>query len=139
MATRKLGALFFDKFELLDIFGPLEMFGVLPREFDLITIGEHAGPVASAQGPKALIETSFDDAPKLDVLLVPGGIGTRSEVANARLLEFLRHAADEGFIRPEYWDLLIVEPGVDLLLERLPLHGEQLARTHPQRGTPRQG
>ena len=56
-----------------------------------------------------------------------------------RLLEFLRHAADEGFIRPEYWDLLIVEPGVDLLLERLPLHGAQLARSHPPRGTPRQG
>ena len=56
-----------------------------------------------------------------------------------RLLEFLRHAADEGFIRPEYWDLLIVEAGVDLLLERLPLHGTRLAHTHPPRGTPRQG
>jgi uncharacterized protein (TIGR00730 family) len=50
-----------------------------------------------------------------------------------RLLGFLRHAADEGFIRPEYWDLLIVEPGVDLLLERLPLHGVHLARAHPPR------
>ena len=56
-----------------------------------------------------------------------------------RLLDFLRHASDEGFIRPEYWDLLIVEPGVDLLIERLPLHGARLARTHPQRGSPRQG
>jgi uncharacterized protein (TIGR00730 family) len=49
------------------------------------------------------------------------------------LLRFLRHAADEGFIRPEYWDLLIVEPGVDLLLERLPLHGAHLAHAHPAR------
>jgi len=56
-----------------------------------------------------------------------------------RLLDFLRHAADEGFIRPEYWDLLIVEAGVELLLERLPLHGTRLAHTHPPRGTPQQG
>ena len=56
-----------------------------------------------------------------------------------RLLDFLRHAADEGFIRPEYWDLLIVEAGVDLLLERLPLHGTRLAHAHPPRGTPQQG
>jgi len=87
---RRLGALFFDKFELLDIFGPLEMFGVLPREFELMTVGEREGSVASAQGPKALVDVSFDRCPPLDVLLVPGGIGTRSEVANTRLLDFLK-------------------------------------------------
>lgn len=87
---RKLGALFFDRFELLDIFGPLEMFGVLPQQYELITVGEREGPVASAQGPRTLIETSFDRCPPLDVLLVPGGIGTRTEVGNSRLLDFLR-------------------------------------------------
>src|SRR5262245_40920381 len=89
MTRRKLGALFFDKFELLDIFGPLEMFGVLPAEFEIVTVGERTGPVASAQGPKAQIDVSFEDCPKLDVLLVPGGIGTRKEVENPRLLEFI--------------------------------------------------
>jgi len=33
---RRLGALFFDKFELLDIFGPLEMFGVLPDLYEIV-------------------------------------------------------------------------------------------------------
>ena len=37
---RKVGALFFDRFELLDVFGPLEMFGVVPDRFELITIGQ---------------------------------------------------------------------------------------------------
>jgi uncharacterized protein (TIGR00730 family) len=50
------------------------------------------------------------------------------------LLAFLRHAAQEGFIRPEYFDLLIVEPSVEILLERLPLHAYVIARTHPVHG-----
>lgn len=49
------------------------------------------------------------------------------------LLEFLKHAAGEGFIRPEHWDLLIVEHSAELLLERLDLHRSEMNRRHPQR------
>jgi uncharacterized protein (TIGR00730 family) len=48
-----------------------------------------------------------------------------------RMLEFLRHAAQEGFIRPEHWDLLIVEHTPELLLDRLELHAVQISRSHP--------
>jgi len=44
------------------------------------------------------------------------------------LLAFLRHSAAEGFIRPEHWDLLIVEQVPTLLLERLELHAPAIAR-----------
>jgi uncharacterized protein (TIGR00730 family) len=44
------------------------------------------------------------------------------------LLEFLRHAAREGFIRAQHWDLLIVESSPELLLERLRLHLPGVAR-----------
>lgn len=44
------------------------------------------------------------------------------------LLVFLQHGAAEGFIRPEHWDLLIVEQAPDLLLERLRLHKPAVAR-----------
>jgi uncharacterized protein (TIGR00730 family) len=50
-----------------------------------------------------------------------------------RLLDFLRHAASEGFIRPEHWDLIIVEHGVELLLDRLELHAAEMVRSHPRR------
>lgn len=43
------------------------------------------------------------------------------------LLSFLRHCAVEGFIRPEYWDLLVVEVTPELLLERLRLHAPAVA------------
>ena len=87
---RKVGALFFDRFELLDIFGPLEMFGVVPDRFELITIGQRAASIASAQGPSVMIERTFVDCGQLDVLLVPGGIGTRVEANNPALLQFIR-------------------------------------------------
>jgi hypothetical protein len=45
-----------------------------------------------------------------------------------RLLQFVRHGADEGFIRPEFWDLLIVEAAPALMIERLKLHAPQVAR-----------
>jgi uncharacterized protein (TIGR00730 family) len=47
------------------------------------------------------------------------------------LLQFLRHAAAEGFIRREHWDLIIVEPSAALLVERLQLHAERIRRSHP--------
>ena len=53
-----------------------------------------------------------------------------------RLLDFLRHAASEGFIRPEHWDLIIVEHGAELLLDRLELHAAEMARSHPRRLDP---
>jgi uncharacterized protein (TIGR00730 family) len=53
-----------------------------------------------------------------------------------RLLDFIRHAASEGFIRPEHWDLIIVEHGVELLLDRLELHAAEMARSHPRRIDP---
>ncbi len=53
-----------------------------------------------------------------------------------RLLDFLRHAASEGFIRPEHWDLIIVEHVVELLLDRLELHAAEVARSHPRRIDP---
>ncbi len=48
------------------------------------------------------------------------------------LLDFLRHAAGEGFIRPEHWDLLIVEHTPELLLDRLELHAAEMRKVHPR-------
>lgn len=57
----------------------------------------------------------------------------------APLMAFLRHASDEGFIRPQHWDLLIVESSVSLLLERLQLHANVVEQTHPATSSIHQG
>jgi transcriptional regulator GlxA family with amidase domain len=88
--TRRLGAVFFPGFELLDTFGPLEMFGNLHGVIEVVTIAERAGAVASAQGPSVVAAHAFADAPPCDLLLIPGGIGTRAEVDNPALLDWLR-------------------------------------------------
>lgn len=90
MSTRTLGVILYPGFELLDVFGPVEMFGSVGPELETLMLAEAAGPVASAQGPKVLAEAGFDDCPQLDLILLPGGIGTVQELQNERMLEFLR-------------------------------------------------
>ena len=90
---RSIGVLLFDQFELLDVFGPLEMFGLLPEHFDLLLVAESGSRVASAQGPASVIDYRFEDSPDFDLLLVPGGRGTRREVDNPVLLDWLRDRA----------------------------------------------
>jgi transcriptional regulator GlxA family with amidase domain len=79
----------FDRFELLDVFGPLELFGALGDRFELMMIGPTVGPVRSAQGPEVLAAGGYAEAPVPDIVLVPGGIGTRSLVGDRGFLAWL--------------------------------------------------
>jgi transcriptional regulator GlxA family with amidase domain len=99
MATQKtVGVLLFDGFEALDVFGPVEAWGMLARAADwrIVTAAEAAGPVASAQGTRAIADYAFAECPPLDVLVVPGGIGTRRLVANENVLAWLRARAAQA-------------------------------------------
>ena len=89
-SKRTLGVVLFEGFELLDVFGPLEMFGLAADHFEIRLISETGGVVTSRQGPKSVCDDSFNTAPAIDVLLVPGGIGTRGEVNNPVLLDWLK-------------------------------------------------
>ena len=87
-----IGVLLFPEFELLDVFGPLEMFGML-EEVSIRLVAERDRDVASAQGPRSAIDDVFADDAAYDILLVPGGRGTRREVDNAALLAWLQAKA----------------------------------------------
>ncbi len=92
-SRQTLGALLFEDFELLDAFGPLELFGLCPEHLRIITVAERHGVTASAQGPRCAVDHCFDDCPRIDVLLVPGGRGTRRQVTNGTLLAWLQSSA----------------------------------------------
>ena len=94
-ATRTLGALLYEDFELLDLFGPLEMFGNMQGAVTVRTVADRPGLVRSAQGPRVHADHGLEDCPPLDLLLVPGGIGTRTQVENARLVDWLRARSGE--------------------------------------------
>jgi transcriptional regulator GlxA family with amidase domain len=91
------GILLFADMEELDFVGPFEVFAMarLGHEQDrVVTIAESAEPVRAAKGLRVIPDHSFADAPPLDVLLVPGGQGTRREAGNPVLLDWLRKAAE---------------------------------------------
>jgi transcriptional regulator GlxA family with amidase domain len=91
-----IGMLIFDDAEELDFVGPWEVFTMAAKTRDdvrVVTIAERAGPVRCAKGMRVLPDHTLTDAPALDVVLVPGGMGTRREVNNPVLIDWLRKIA----------------------------------------------
>jgi putative intracellular protease/amidase len=89
-----LGMVVFEGFQLLDTFGPLEMFGALKDKVTILMIGEKAGTIKSTAGPAVLVDHTFADVPKLDIIMIPGGAGTRREVNNASFVAELKKLSE---------------------------------------------
>jgi transcriptional regulator GlxA family with amidase domain len=94
----RIGILLFDDAEELDFAGPWEVFTManevaahLGREavHEVKLIAERATPVRCAKGLRVLPDLTTAEVPDLDVLLVPGGIGTRREAENPALLAWI--------------------------------------------------
>lgn len=92
---RTIGALVFPDFEVLDLYGPLEMFGMFEDEFDIRIVAETREPVRSAQGPRTAPDDVFGER-AYDILIIPGGRGTRRDVSNPALIEWLGKAHAEA-------------------------------------------
>jgi transcriptional regulator GlxA family with amidase domain len=97
-----IGLLLFDDAEELDFVGPWEVFtassmlrerGGQPAD-TVVTIAESAGVIRCAKGLRVVADHAVDDHPPLDVVLVPGGMGTRREVDNAELLAWLARVGE---------------------------------------------
>jgi putative intracellular protease/amidase len=85
-----VGMLLFEGFEMLDVFGPLEMFGDLGSRVRIVTVGLEAGLVKPRNGPAVQIEQTLASVEALDLFIIPGGIGTRKEVANPELITAIK-------------------------------------------------
>lgn len=86
----QVNIILFENFETLDVFGPVEVFGALPNMFKLNFISLEGGIISSSQQVK--IETNI--SPKAfeedSILFVPGGMGTREEVKNDKLIKLIK-------------------------------------------------
>lgn len=91
------GLLIFEDAEELDFAGPWEVFtasSMLRDQADTaVLIAEQPGAVRCNKGMRVLPDHTLEDHPALDVLLVPGGGGTRREVSNPVLMEWIRDTA----------------------------------------------
>ncbi len=91
-----IGIVLFDDVEELDAIGPWEVFtsaAMLRDDVSVVTLAQSRDPVRCAKGLRIQPDHTIADAPELDVLLVPGGQGTRREVDNPALIEWLRRVA----------------------------------------------
>jgi transcriptional regulator GlxA family with amidase domain len=94
-----VGILIFDQVEVLDVAGPFEVFSVTclneerrweePSPFRVILVSEKLGQVLAIGGLRLTPDVTFDSCPDLDLLMVPGGWGTRKEVKNDTLLKWI--------------------------------------------------
>lgn len=87
---RRLTVVLFDGFELLDVFGPVELFSMAPGRIAVEFLGPQAGPVASSQGVQVIAPIGYAAAAAPDIVLVPGGRGTRGLVRDEAFLAWLR-------------------------------------------------
>lgn len=100
-----MGILVFNDVEVLDFCGPFEVFSVTrlgnatprdePSPFHVFLVAESADPVIATGGMKVMPDYTLEDCPRLDILVVPGGWGTRREMNNERLLGWVRGRAGE--------------------------------------------
>ncbi|WJY67013.1 DJ-1/PfpI family protein [Corynebacterium auris] len=84
MTPKRVSVVLFDGFELLDVTGPVEILARL-EGLDVQLISPDGAAARSSQGVDILAHASFADM-NGDVLLVPGGMGTRALVSDARFL-----------------------------------------------------
>lgn len=99
MERKQTGIVIFDDVEVLDFCGPFEVFSVTRlneqkrREelspFNVFLVAETKSPVVATGGMKVFPDYDLDDCPALDILVVPGGWGTRREMNNEQLLRWI--------------------------------------------------
>ncbi|MEX0665631.1 MAG: DJ-1/PfpI family protein [Acidimicrobiia bacterium] len=88
------GILLFDGVEELDFAGPFEVFTTAKKEGDdVVTIAVTADPITGFNGLKVVPDHGFSDAPALDVLVVPGGMGTRKLADDAAHIDWIKKVA----------------------------------------------
>lgn len=100
---KTVGILLFDDVEVLDFCGPFEVFSVTrldeskrmeePSPFRVVLIAERNQPVVTTGKMSVLPDYTLENCPRLDILVVPGGWGTRRELSNTKLLEWIRQRA----------------------------------------------
>jgi transcriptional regulator GlxA family with amidase domain len=105
MERKRVGIVLFHDVEVLDFCGPFEVFSTTrlreekrleePSPFEVLLIAEKDEPVIATGGMRIIPGHTFGSCPKLDILCVPGGWGTRKELRNPVMLEWLHMQAAE--------------------------------------------
>jgi len=88
-----VAVLLFNAIEIIDFAGPWEVFG--GAGFHVFSVAEKLDPITTVYGQKVTADYTFENSPKADVLLVPGG-GVRGAVNNSNLIKWVQDTAKES-------------------------------------------
>ena len=96
---RRVCIVIFDEVEVLDFCGPLEVFSVTGGRqgltpFEVCTLAQENRAIRARGGLSVNPAYTFDNCPRPDILLIPGGFGTRREMNNPLMLQWLRRNAE---------------------------------------------
>jgi transcriptional regulator GlxA family with amidase domain len=99
----EIGIALFDGAEELDWAGPWEVLAAWAQQWPddgvrVFTLAREEGPVICAKGLRVVPDLTWVDAPPLDVLVYPGGQGTRKELADEAVLDWVRGIARSGAV-----------------------------------------
>lgn len=138
--TRILAILLFDDVEVLDFCGPFEVFSVAnrftdPPAFQIVTVAGKPGPILTRGGLSVNPHYLLADCLRPDLLLVPGGQGTRKEMHNPVLIDWIKQAAKVELILSVCTGaLLLAKAGLLEGLEATTHHGaiDLLRQTAPK-------
>jgi transcriptional regulator GlxA family with amidase domain len=97
----RIGIALFEDAEELDFAGPWEVLGAWSRQWpddgvEVFTVAESLDPVRCAKGLRVLPDVTWATAGHIDVLVYPGGMGTRPQLGNEAVRERLRVLAGDG-------------------------------------------
>jgi transcriptional regulator GlxA family with amidase domain len=97
----RIGIALFEDAEELDFAGPWEVLGAWATQWpedgvEVFTVAESSDPVRCAKGLRVLPDTTWDAAGHIDVLVYPGGMGTRPQLGDESVRERLRGLAKDG-------------------------------------------
>jgi transcriptional regulator GlxA family with amidase domain len=125
---RRVGILIFDGVEVLDFCGPFEVFAVTggrqnETPFQVATVAEKLKPITARGGLSINPSYDFAGCPQVDILMVPGGMGTRREMNNPRMIEWLTE-------RPGKAELVLSVCSGALILAKVGLLEGMRATTH---------
>jgi transcriptional regulator GlxA family with amidase domain len=113
----------FDGAEELDFAGPWEVLAAWATQWpedgvEVFTVASTTEPVTCAKGLRVLADHSWESAPPIDVLVYPGGVGTRRDLADPAVLERLRGLRDDGALMTSVCTGALVFAAAGLLRHR---------------------
>jgi len=88
----RLGVYVCKELEIVDFAAPYGVFSVARRfdpELEAFFVAESLRPISAQAGFTVLPNYAFNDRPAMDAFLIPGGFGTRAEINNTRLHEYI--------------------------------------------------